>query len=89
MSLFQIEHGTTKLYIWGANSTTRTAFLVLAALYFFLLFSTPIMAQTPDAEVDFFVVPPEGEKPYTVGDHIVLRLEDSSDQLARRVAPTR
>ena len=37
--------------------------------------AAPAMAQVPDAEVDFYVVPPEENHPFTVGDYIVLRLE--------------
>jgi len=47
---------------------------------FFVLLSTfftlPVVAQNPvDADVDFYAQPPEDGEPFTVGDHITLRLE--------------
>ena len=61
------------------NGHIRVAFrvviptlLMLVTLFFALV---PAAAQTIDAKVDFFLVPPEEAKPITVGDHIRLRLE--------------
>lgn len=45
------------------------------ALLLGLLFVGPVLAQSPDADVDFFAVQPANGHPYTVGDHITLRLE--------------
>ena len=58
-----------------SSSIARLALVSLAALILGLFGSPGVMAQAPDAEVDFFLLPPAAEKPYTVGDHIVLRLE--------------
>ncbi len=63
-----------KLLLHSLFQTSRFAILSLVIFGLFLL-STPILAQVPDAEVDFFVIPPEEDKPLTVGDHIILRLE--------------
>ena len=52
--------------------------LSLAVLLALLLALLPLsaLAQTPDAEVDFYVKePPPPDQPYTVGDRITLRLE--------------
>jgi len=37
--------------------------------------ASPAAAQFPDADVNFFVVSSQEDEPFTVGDHIVLRLE--------------
>lgn len=44
-------------------------------LIFLFLFAAPALAQVPDADVDFYIVPPEENKPFNVGDPITLRLE--------------
>ncbi len=41
----------------------------------FILSATSILAQAPDAEVDFYLIPPQDGSPLTVGDYITLRLE--------------
>lgn len=57
------------------SPTPHPLLLLLFTLLLFQLLSLPAAAQTPDADVDFYLVPPEDNQPYTVGDHIVLRLE--------------
>ncbi len=56
-------------------TVARITLLLLAVLNLLLFSPTLAIAQIPDAEVDFFVVPPEENQPFTVGDHIILRLE--------------
>src|SRR5262245_56196618 len=59
--------------------TVPKARLVLIFLWLLPLLWLGVRAtsafQGPDADVDFYVVPPEGSKPFTVGDRITLRLE--------------
>ena len=52
----------------------RFTFSLLIGL-FSLYFAVPATAQTFDAKVNFFAVMPEDGSPFTVGDHITLRLE--------------
>jgi hypothetical protein len=40
-----------------------------------LLFASPVFAQSPDAQVKFFITSPEPGQTLTVGDRIILRLE--------------
>jgi hypothetical protein len=47
----------------------------LTLILFIPLFLGGYTFQLPDADVDFYVVPPAEEKPLTVGDQITLRLE--------------
>ena len=48
--------------------------LYALSVIFLLLFTLPALAQSPDANVEFFIKSPE-DKPITVGDQITLRLE--------------
>jgi hypothetical protein len=48
--------------------------LYTLSVIFLLLFTLPALAQSPDANVEFFIKSPE-DKPITVGDQITLRLE--------------
>lgn len=49
---------------------------ILSILFLSQLFFTfPILAQVPDASVEFFIERPESDQPITVGDQITLRLE--------------
>jgi len=53
----------------------RSVIIVMIALLPILLPATAL-AQTPDAEVDFYLkAPPPPDQPYTIGDRITLRLE--------------
>ena len=51
--------------------------LLLAAVIFVVALMGPnvTLAQSPDADVDFYVVEQSDVPTYTVGDHITLRLE--------------
>jgi hypothetical protein len=53
------------------------ASLVTIIVFLWLTMGVPhaVLAQAPDAEVDFFLEPVEADKPLTVGDRIRLRLE--------------
>ncbi|MEW5957740.1 MAG: hypothetical protein AB1801_08460 [Chloroflexota bacterium] len=68
----------------------RSMFGGLLLLFMALLFIThprPSLAQAPDAEVDFFVVPDQAGKPLTVGDRITLRLEVNHPADSRIILP--
>jgi hypothetical protein len=45
------------------------------AILWLLLIASPTLAQSPDAEVNFYPVPPADNASFTVGDPITLRLE--------------
>ena len=50
--------------------------LIIAVVALLTVFAPSVVAQNPiDADVDFFAQPPEDGEPFTVGDHITLRLE--------------
>ncbi len=55
-----------------------TSYVLLALLLAVVpatLLPLPVAAQSPDAEVDFYIKSPEADTPLTVGDQITLRLE--------------
>lgn len=58
-----------KQRLWGL------AILVAVAAGLLFLFPALALAQSPDANVDFYVVESPDHHPYTVGDRITLRLE--------------
>ncbi len=59
-----------------SNLNKPVKFLTTLAMVMLLaLLPLPALAQTPDAEVDFYIKEPLPDHPYTVGDPITLRLE--------------
>lgn len=78
-SVFRVSCFTLlQAYRHYVSRNTQYAFHFIFLLSFGLLlsyFAVPAAAQTFDAKVNFFAVMPEDEKPFTVGDHITLRLE--------------
>ncbi len=55
------------------SQTHKAVFLIVVILSFLIV--PPVLAQEIDAEVDFYLVPPEKESSLTVGDYITLRLD--------------
>jgi hypothetical protein len=54
-----------------------TFHLLRFTLYVFLLLASPVLAQSPEANVEFYRVSPPKDQPITVGDPVTLRLEVS------------
>ncbi|MBN1995044.1 MAG: hypothetical protein JW953_20280 [Anaerolineae bacterium] len=69
----------------------RAALRIASALIILLLalspFTFPIFAQSPDANVEFYIKSPAPDKPLTVGDQITLRLEITHPRDSRVVLP--
>lgn len=62
-------------YVNATRMISSLLLVILLALWLTLWPGHPALAQGPDAEVEFYLVPVETDKPLTVGDRIRLRLE--------------
>lgn len=65
----------------------HTALAVVLAILLVLSLQSLAAAQSPEAEVDFYVASPEDGGPLTVGDQITLRLEINHPPDSRVVLP--
>jgi hypothetical protein len=66
---------------------SRITFVLIILLLTLSLFVRPALAQSPDANVEFFIKSPEADKAITVGDQITLRLEITHPLDSRVVLP--
>jgi hypothetical protein len=78
-------HHLSRITYHASRFTFYVSLIIL--LLTLSLFPTSALAQSPDANVEFFIQSPEEDKPITVGDRITLRLEITHPPDSRVVLP--